>query len=115
MSFDHGFVTKMNGPDSRDFLHWRKPWIPYPLFNLSLLCSLKGNVMKLSVLATAALLTAGLATTAVAQTLKKVADSNKITVSYREASVPFSYLIGSSKAVGFSVELSEAIIDVVRK
>ena len=71
--------------------------------------------MKLSVLATAALLTAGLATTAVAQTLKKVADSNKITVSYREASVPFSYLIGSSKAVGFSVELSEAIIDDVRK
>ena len=71
--------------------------------------------MKLSALMTAALLTAGLATTATAQTLKKVADSNKITVSYREASVPFSYLIGSSKAVGFSVELSEAIIDDVRK
>lgn len=71
--------------------------------------------MKLSTLMTAALLTAGLATTATAQTLKKVADSNKITVSYREASVPFSYLIGSSKAVGFSVELSEAIIDDVRK
>jgi glutamate/aspartate transport system substrate-binding protein len=71
--------------------------------------------MKLSTLMTAALLTTGLATTATAQTLKKVADSNKITVSYREASVPFSYLIGSSKAVGFSVELSEAIIDDVRK
>ena len=71
--------------------------------------------MKLSTFMTAALLTAGLATTATAQTLKKVADSNKITVSYREASVPFSYLIGSSKAVGFSVELSEAIIDDVRK
>src|SRR6185295_8196065 len=48
-------------------------------------------------------------------TLKKIADSNKITVSYREASVPFSYLIGSTKAVGFSVELTEAIIDDVRK
>jgi ABC-type amino acid transport substrate-binding protein len=71
--------------------------------------------MKLSTLMTAALLTAGLVTTATAQTLKKVADSNKITVSYREASVPFSYLIGSSKAVGFSVELSEAVIDDVRK
>ena len=71
--------------------------------------------MKLSTLMTAALLTAGLAASASAQTLKKVADSNKITVSYREASVPFSYLIGSSKAVGFSVELSEAIIDDVRK
>ena len=50
-----------------------------------------------------------------AQTLKKVADTNKITVSYREASVPFSYLIGSTKAVGFSVDLTEAILDDVRK
>ena len=65
---------------------------------------------------TAALLCTGvIATTASAQTLKKIADSNKITVSYREASVPFSYLIGSTKAVGFSVELTEAIIDDVRK
>ena len=72
--------------------------------------------MKLSALMTAALLCAGLvATNASAQTLKKITDSNKITVSYREASVPFSYLIGSSKAVGFSVELTEAIIDDVRK
>lgn len=71
--------------------------------------------MKYSTLMIAALLTAGLATTAGAQTLKKVADSNKITVAYRESSVPFSYLIGSTKAVGFSVELTEAIIDDVRK
>ena len=71
--------------------------------------------MKFSILMTAVLLTAGLATTANAQTLKKIADSNKITVSYREASVPFSYLIGSTKSVGFSVELTEAIIDDVRK
>ena len=74
--------------------------------------------MKHKSLVTAGLLAAGLACFASignAQTLKKIADSNKITVSYREASVPFSYLIGSTKAVGFSVELSEAIIDDVRK
>ena len=71
--------------------------------------------MKLTTLMTAALLAVGLATTAGAQTLKKVADSNKITVSYREASVPFSYLIGATKAVGFSVELSDAIVEDVRK
>ncbi|WP_341903006.1 transporter substrate-binding domain-containing protein [Polaromonas sp. YR568] len=71
--------------------------------------------MKLSTLMTAVLLTAGLATTAGAQTLKKIADSNKITVSYREASVPFSYLIGSKTAVGFSAEITEAVIDDVRK
>ena len=64
---------------------------------------------------TAALLAAGLLAAAQAQTLKKVADANKITVSYREASVPFSYLIGSSKSVGFSVELTDAIVDDVRK
>ena len=74
--------------------------------------------MKLTHIMAAALLATGLAALAPvagAQTLKKVADSNKITVSYREASVPFSYLIGSTKAVGFSVELTEAIIDDVRK
>ena len=74
--------------------------------------------MKVSSLMTAALLTAGLVTvtsTVSAQTLKKIADSNKITVSYRETSVPFSYLISPTKAVGFSMELTEAIIDDVRK
>lgn len=74
--------------------------------------------MKFSSLMTAILLTAGVATGAMAQTpptLKKIADSNKMTVSYREASVPFSYLIGSKTSVGFSVELTEAIIDDVRK
>ncbi|MDQ3272418.1 MAG: transporter substrate-binding domain-containing protein [Pseudomonadota bacterium] len=71
--------------------------------------------MKYSTLMVATMLAAGLTSTAGAQTLKKVADSNKITVAYRESSVPFSYLIGSTKAVGFSVELTEAIIDDVRK
>ena len=66
----------------------------------------------------AVLLTAGLVGlpfAASAQTLEKIASGNKITVSYREASVPFSYLIGSTKAIGFSVDLTEAIIDDVRK
>ena len=71
--------------------------------------------MKISLVMTAALLAAGLASTASAQTLQKVADANKISVSYREASVPFSYLIGSKTAIGFSVELTEAVIDDVRK
>jgi len=71
--------------------------------------------MKFSILMTAALLAAGLTTSVSAQTLKKVADSNKITVSYREASIPFSYLVGSNKAIGFSVELTDVIVDDVRK
>lgn len=74
--------------------------------------------MKFSNFARSAIVISGLAAlsmTAHAQTLKKVADSGKMTVSYREASVPFSYLIGSTKAVGFSVDLTEAILDDVRK
>jgi ABC-type amino acid transport substrate-binding protein len=71
--------------------------------------------MKFSLVMTAALLATGLVSTAGAQTLQKVADANKITVSYREASVPFSYLIGSKTAIGFSVELVDAIVDDVRK
>ncbi|NEX62337.1 transporter substrate-binding domain-containing protein [Noviherbaspirillum galbum] len=49
------------------------------------------------------------------QTLKKIADRNKITVGYRESSVPFSYAISPHKAVGFSVDLTEAIVADVRK
>lgn len=71
--------------------------------------------MKLSTPVIATLLAIGVTTTVGAQTLKKVADANKISVAYREASVPFSYLIGQSKAVGFSVDITEAIIADVRK
>ena len=46
-----------------------------------------------------------------AQTCKKVADANKITVSCRPAPVLLSDLIGSSRSVGFSVELTEAVMD----
>ncbi|GAC1528644.1 MAG: glutamate/aspartate ABC transporter substrate-binding protein [Ramlibacter sp.] len=49
------------------------------------------------------------------ETLKKVVDNNKITLAYRESSVPFSYLAGPGKPVGFSVELSEAIAAEVKR
>ncbi len=48
------------------------------------------------------------------QTMKKIAESNKITVSYREAAVPFSYLLGPDKPAGFAVDLTEAIIEDLR-
>lgn len=49
------------------------------------------------------------------QTLQKVRDTNQITVSYREASVPFSYLLSPTKPVGFAVDLTELIVDDLRK
>ncbi|MDB5941334.1 MAG: putative type amino acid transport system, periplasmic component [Ramlibacter sp.] len=71
--------------------------------------------MKLKPMA-AALLLAALALTASADdTLKKVADSGRIAVAYRESSVPFSYIAGAGKPVGFSVELTNAIVEEVKR
>lgn len=50
-----------------------------------------------------------------AQTLEKVARDNKITVAYRESAVPFSYALSPTRAVGFSVEITDAIVDAVRQ
>jgi ABC-type amino acid transport substrate-binding protein len=73
--------------------------------------------MKLNRLAFAAVMLTGLAVVSVAQadTLKKIADTGKITVSYRESSVPFSYLAGGGNAVGFSADVTTAIVDAVKK
>ena len=72
--------------------------------------------MKPTTILAAALAACALAGTAAqADTLQKVADMGKITVAYREASVPFSYLAGSGGPVGFSVEISNAIVDAVKK
>lgn len=56
----------------------------------------------------------GSPSSAEAQTLEKIAASNKITVSFREAAVPFSYALSPTRAVGFSVDLTDAIVDDVR-
>ena len=60
---------------------------------------------------------ASLSSVAYAQsdTLKKIADTGKMTLSYREASVPFSYLASAGAPIGFSVDLSNAIADAVKK
>ncbi|MBV7539712.1 transporter substrate-binding domain-containing protein [Acidovorax sp. sic0104] len=74
--------------------------------------------MKLSATTFAAIVAAtGLlaSTVAEADTLKKVADSGKITVAYRESSVPFSYLAGPGAPVGFAVDITNAVVDAVKK
>jgi len=48
-------------------------------------------------------------------TLKKVRDSGKITLAYRESSIPFSYVVGAGKPVGFSVDLANAIVAEIRR
>ncbi len=68
-------------------------------------------------LAAAMALLAGAAPSAQAQdvqpTLKRVAESGTFRVSYRESSVPFSYLDGT-KPVGFAMDLCAHITDAVK-
>jgi ABC-type amino acid transport substrate-binding protein len=74
--------------------------------------------MKLNRINLAAVVLVGMASVSAVQaedTLKKISDSGKITLSYRESSVPFSYLTGGSTAVGFSADLSAAVVDAIKK
>ena len=66
--------------------------------------------MKYVPLLSASLLALGVAATAHADTLKKVADSGKLTLAYRESSVPFSYVEGPGKPLGFSMDIANAVV-----
>ena len=50
-----------------------------------------------------------------ADVLAKAKESGELTFAYRESSVPFSYLAGGQNAIGFSVDISNAVADAVRK
>ena len=71
--------------------------------------------MKYVPLLSASLLALGVAATAPADTLKKVADSGKLTLAYRESSVPFSYVEGPGKPLGFSMDIANAVVQEVKK
>ncbi|MCE1192467.1 MAG: amino acid ABC transporter substrate-binding protein [Acidovorax sp.] len=73
--------------------------------------------MKLSAVTFVAVAAAGLLAgpSASADTLKKIAESGKITLAYRESSVPFSYLSGPGAPVGFAVDISNAVVEAVKK
>ncbi|GJE61960.1 amino acid ABC transporter substrate-binding protein [Methylobacterium trifolii] len=47
-------------------------------------------------------------------TLKKVKDTGAITIGYRDSSVPFSYLDGDQKPVGYAMEICLKIADAVK-
>ena len=48
-------------------------------------------------------------------TLQKIAQSGKITLAYRESSIPFSYIGNGDKPVGMGVDISTAVVAEVRK
>ena len=73
--------------------------------------------MKLSAVTSAVVVATGLlaCTVASADTLKKISDSGKSTLAYREASVPFRYLSSPGAPVGFAVDISNAVVEAVKK
>lgn len=71
--------------------------------------------MKLSVLSSAVLAAMTATGAQAADTLAKVAEANKITMAYRESSVPFSYLEGPGKPIGFAVDIANAVVAAVKK
>lgn len=78
--------------------------------------SVKVNQSIFSAIAATVALSGLAAITSVqADTLKKVADSGQITLAYREASVPFSYLAGAGAPIGFSLDIANAVADSVKK
>src|SRR5258708_19711224 len=62
-----------------------------------------------------AVVAAAFATQASAQeltgTLKKIKDTGTITIGYRDASIPFSYLDDNQKPIGYSMDLCYKIVD----
>jgi ABC-type amino acid transport substrate-binding protein len=71
--------------------------------------------MKLSTLTAACLLLVATAAAATTDTLKKVGDSGRITLAYRESSVPFSYVAGAGKPVGFSMDIADAVVRELKR
>lgn len=47
-------------------------------------------------------------------TLQKAKETKKIVIGFQEASVPFSYLDGNQKPVGFTLEICAKIVDAVK-
>ncbi|WP_298967652.1 amino acid ABC transporter substrate-binding protein [uncultured Methylobacterium sp.] len=47
-------------------------------------------------------------------TLKKIKETGQITLGYRDSSVPFSYLDGSQKPVGYAMDICHKIVDAVK-
>jgi glutamate/aspartate transport system substrate-binding protein len=56
-----------------------------------------------------------LATPVMADTLQKIKETGTINVGHRESSIPFSYLDGNQKPVGYSMDLCNKVVEAVKK
>ena len=51
---------------------------------------------------------------AASMTLRKIMESGVISIGYRDASMPFSYLNGRQQPVGYSMDICQRIVDAVK-
>src|SRR5687767_13970847 len=72
-------------------------------------------MIRFSTLLTALFVAGGMSGAAIAQdTLKKIRDSNSITIGHRDASVPFSYYDDKQQPVGYAMDLCMRVVDAVK-
>jgi glutamate/aspartate transport system substrate-binding protein len=62
-----------------------------------------------------ALITAPASASELTGTLQKVKETNRIVLGIQEASVPFSYLDGDQKVIGYAVDICMKIVDAVKR
>ncbi len=72
-------------------------------------------IHKLSAMTAGLLLALAAVGAQAADTLAKVAETGKLTLAYRESSVPFSYINGPGKPIGFSVDVANAVAAEIKR
>jgi glutamate/aspartate transport system substrate-binding protein len=84
------------------------------LIDTQLCLTIMETVMKkLLVTLSVGLLACTGANAEISGTLKKIKDKGEITIGYREASIPFSYLDAQQKPIGYSMDLCQKVVDAV--
>jgi glutamate/aspartate transport system substrate-binding protein len=72
------------------------------------------TIVRISGLVSTLLAVTGAAQAGGSPTLDKIKSSGTMTIGYREASIPFSYLGADQKPVGFSLDLCAGIVDRIK-
>ena len=103
-------------PGSRPALSRRRLFTAAGLLGLGLpLWAMPQGQGASSAAAASAATVAGRSDVPASRTLARIRDTGVVVMGYRPASLPFSYLDGRLKPVGYSVELCERIIDAIRE
>lgn len=48
-------------------------------------------------------------------TLQKIRDTNRIVIGFQEASIPFSYLDSNQVAIGYTLDICQKVVDMVKE